>query len=254
MCKKGAFVLFALLTLTACSGKNTTEANDSDPLAYSSEQAGYFRSSSAGTALDGKSSSSTEELDIIVMPPIQSSSSVTTLFENETGERFTCKGLYSHLTIQNVIYPEAYHCEDGNTCARHYVNACSETECESVIRFTCSDGSMSEEKFNKRYALETCKGSYCDVYCYNNEITLDDGDTLKIMDCDNGVSYLRDGAYDRKKAGKAIPDTLEDKPSLGYDFAVNCDYGEEICVEWTDEGRCFMSTNIIECPRKEQQD
>ena len=248
-------LFLSALCLWACGGDNSSAPNEE--LAYSSDQTNHQSSpgetSSIFSSSAGTVSSESSDPGIIVMPPLQSSSSITYHFENVSGERVTCKGIYSNLVIQNVKYLEAYHCENGNTCAPYFAAACTETECRSEKWFACKDSDfISEEKFNQKYVLDTCKGGYCNIYCYNNEIALEDGDTLKVIECDNGLTYLRDGAYDRKKAGKAIPDTLEDKPSIGYNFAVNCDYGEELCAATTDEGRCFMSTNTIECPRKEQ--
>ncbi len=257
MFKNTLFSLFLItlaVSFSACDDNSSAPSNSEDPN-YSSGQEPASNTSSASSVKAESSSSeqtSTTSSSATTQPDQPNSSSSNASFENPTGERIVCKGLYSNLAIQNTIYPESYHCEDGNSCGRHYVAACTETECESVIMYTCSDGSfMNEEKFSKRYTTETCEGGQCKVYCYNNEIVLDDGDTLKVINCDNGVTYLRDGAFDRKKAGKSVPDTLEDKPALGKYFAVNCEHGEEICVAKTEEGHCFMTTDTIECPRKE---
>ena len=251
MFKNTLFSLFLItlaVSFSACDNNSSAPSN-SEYQNYSSGQEPASNTSSASSVK--AESSSSEQTKITQLDQLNSSSSNAS-FDNPNGELIGCKGFYSNLVIQNAIYPESYHCEDGNSCARHYVAACTETECESVIMYTCSDGSfMNEEKFSKRYTTETCEGGQCKVYCYNNEIVLDDGDTLKVINCDNGVTYLRDGAFDRKKAGKSVPDTLEDKPSIGSYFAVNCDYGEKICVAKTEEGRCFMTTDTIECPRKE---
>ena len=251
MFKNTLFSLFLItlaVSFSACDN-NSSAPNNSEYQNYSSGQEPASNTSSASSV--NAESSSSEQTKITRLDQLNSSSS-NAIFDNPNEELIVCKGFYSNLVIQNAIYPESYHCEDGNSSARHYVAACTETECESVIMYTCSDGSfMNEEKFSKRYTTETCEGGQCKVYCYNNEIVLDDGDTLKVINCDNGVTYLRDGAFDRKKAGKSVPDTLEDKPSIGSYFAVNCDYGEKICVAKTEEGRCFMTTDTIECPRKE---
>ena len=251
MFKNTLFSLFLItlaVSFSACDNNSSAPSN-SEYQNYSSGQEPASNTSSASSVK--AESSNSEQTKITRLDQLNSSSSNAS-FDNPNGELIVCKGFYSNLVIQNAIYPESYHCEDGNSCARHYVAACTETECESVIMYTCSDGSfMNEEKFSKRYTTETCEGGQCKVYCYNNEIVLDDGDTLKVINCDNGVTYLRDGAFDRKKAGKSVPDTLEDKPSIGSYFAVNCDYGEKICVAKTEEGRCFMTTDTIECPRKE---
>jgi hypothetical protein len=247
------FLITFAAYFSACDDNSSAPSN-SDNQNYSSEQGQVSNSSnSKESPYSGSENSDPEQTNIIDTPATPSSSSTSNAsFDNPSGERIVCKGIYSNLVIQNTIYPESYHCEDGNSCAKDYASACTETECQSIIMYTCSDESyMNEEKFSKKYTLETCEGGYCQVYCYNNEIVLEDGDSLKVINCDNGVTYLRDGAYERKNAGKSIPDTLEEKPSLGTDFAVNCDYGEELCVATTDEGRCFMTTNTIECPRKE---
>lgn len=246
--------LFSLFLITLAVSFSACDNNSSAPSnrEYQNYSSGQEPASNTSSASSVKAESSSSEQTKITRLDQLNSSSSNASFDNPNGELIGCKGFYSNLVIQNAIYPESYHCEDGNSCARHYVAACTETECESVIMYTCSDGSfMNEEKFSKRYTTETCEGGQCKVYCYNNEIVLDDGDTLKVINCDNGVTYLRDGAFDRKKAGKSVPDTLEDKPSIGSYFAVNCDYGEKICVAKTEEGRCFMTTDTIECPRKE---
>jgi hypothetical protein len=257
------FSIFSILTFflyfTACNGDNSSTPSYNENSAYSSEQTSYIFSSStnpdfsssAGFTLNGRSSSSSEDPGIIVMPPLQSSSSVTYHFENKTGERVTCKGPYTNLVIGHTQYFKSYHCKDGNTCAPYTAAACSETECRSINLYACKDDNMIEvEDFNKRYVLDTCKGGYCEVYCYNNEIALDDGDTLNVIECENGLTYLRDGALDRKRAGKSIPDTILESPQRG----ANCDYGEQLCVDKTESGFCFLTLTTIECPRKEQQD
>ena len=259
LCIKKTFALFAILTLAACGGKNATGPNDFESHAYSSEKSSLFAESSSGTDSNGsfgtpaaQNSSSSGQSDSFEKPSTkQSSSSRAFDYEHYSGERIACKGPYSNVAVGTAIYSEVYHCEDGNTCARHTAAACTETECSSIIMHTCSDGSyVKEDTFNKRYILKVCDGGYCKVNCYNNEI-LDGADTLKIIECDNGSTYLRDQGIDWKKAGKAIPDTIQETPSIGYNFAVNCKYGEEICEATTDDGLCFMSTNTIECPRKE---
>lgn len=260
MFKNTLFPLFLIplaVNFSACGDNSSSPSNSEDQNYSSGQESASNTSSSPSLKTESSGSEQTNHSDIAGSSAATqldqpNSSSDNANFDNPSGELIVCKGIYSNLTIQNTIYLESYHCEDGNSCAKHYVSACTLTECTSIIMYTCSDGSnIDEEKFSKRYTIETCEGGYCQVYCYNNEIVLEDGDSLKVINCDNGVTYLRDGAYDRKKAGKSVPDTLEDKPSLGYDFAVNCDYGEELCVETTDEGRCFMTTNTIECPRKE---
>ena len=248
---KNTLLSLSLITFAAffsSCGDNSSAPSNSEDKNYSSSSEEKSNSSSEESI-----NSSSEQTNNIDTPTTQPNSSANNAsFENPSGELIVCKGIYSNLVIQNTIYPESYHCEDGNSCAKSNASACSETECRSITTYTCSDGSfMSEEKFSKRYTTETCEGGYCKVYCYNNEIALDDGDTLKVINCDNGATYLRDGAYGRRLAGKSVPDTLQDKPSIGTYFAVNCDYGEEICVATTDEGRCFMTTDTIECPRKE---
>lgn len=260
MFKNTLFPLFLIplaVSFSACDNNSSSPSNSEDQNYSSGQGPASNTSSSPSLKTEHSDLEQTNHSDIAgssaaTQPDQPNSSSSNASFENPTGERIVCKGLYSNLAIQNTIYPESYHCEDGNSCGKSYAAACTETECESVIMYTCSDGSfMNEEKFSKRYTTETCEGGRCKVYCYNNEIVLDDGDTLKVINCDNGVTYLRDGAFDRKKAGKSVPDTLEDKPSIGSYFAVNCDYGEKICVAKTEEGRCFMTTDTIECPRKE---
>ena len=231
------FCLFSLFFgLLACDGNNSSAPNEDQ--SYSSEHA-TVKNSSSSAQTTYSSDNNKESL---------SSSSTQADY---SGEKIVCKGPYSNMTIDNIIYLEAYHCEDGNTCAPHIAAACSETECRSINLYACKDNqNISEEQFNKKYVLDTCQGGYCKVYCYNNEIALDDGDTLKVIECENGLTYLRDGALDRKRAGKSIPDTILESPQRG----ANCDYGERLCANTTEEGHCYMYLTTIECPRKEQQD
>lgn len=238
-------VLPLIAIFAACSGDSsscTTQPNQESGYSSSEQQSQTESSSSEGSP------------DIIVTPPSSQTSNPweSQHFETYDDRKVVCKGPYYNIPINNVQYFETYLCENGNICAPNMTAACTLDECRSESVYACLDHPhMTEENFEKFYVLGDCEDGLCKIYCYNNEIVLDDGDILKVIECDNKITYLRDGAIDRIKAGKTVPDYIQDTPAPNSEFAVNCERGEDICLNKADDGWCFYSHATIECPYRE---
>lgn len=256
-------VLLAFIALfAACNGDdNSSVAPPNQESAYSSSaQLKDLNNSSPSTALESSPSTASEfssseiSSGSIETTPSSHTSNPSEAQYSETSDdkKVVCKGPYHNVSINQAAYKETYFCENGDICAPTKGIVCSLEVCRVDSLYECLDShTMALEDFNKKFILDTCEDNLCKIYCYNNELVLAEGDTLKIIECDNKSTYLRDGAIGRTNTEIPIPNYIEDTPTPSDEFAVNCERGEGICAGKAEDGWCYLMHATIECPYRE---